>query len=40
MRKRMKKMVSNTWEPTPGGVWDSFFREIGFDNGDSEEDDE
>ncbi len=36
----MKKMTSNTWEPTPGGVWDSFFREVGFDNGDSEEDDD
>jgi len=33
-------MASNTWEPTPGGVWDSFFREIGFDNGDSEVEDE
>jgi hypothetical protein len=34
------KMTTNTWEPTPGGVWDSFFREIGFDNGDSEEDED
>jgi hypothetical protein len=33
-------MTSNTWEPTPGGVWDSFFREIGFDNGDSDDDNE
>jgi hypothetical protein len=36
----MKRMTSNTWEPTPGGVWDSIFREIGFDNGDSEDEDE
>ena len=34
------KMTSNTWEPTPGGVWDSFFRDIGFDNGDSDDDNE
>ena len=28
---------SSIWEPTPGGVWDSFFREIGFDDGDSDD---
>ena len=32
--------MSNIWEPAPGGVWDSFFREAGFDNGDSEDDED
>jgi hypothetical protein len=35
---RMKKMSnSSIWEPIPGGVWDTFFREAGFDNGDEDE---
>lgn len=25
------------WQPQPGGVWDTFFTEIGFDNGDDDE---
>ena len=29
---------SSIWQPTPGGVWDTFFREAGFDNGDSDDD--
>jgi len=28
------------WQPQPGGVWDTFFSELGFDNGEDEEDDE
>jgi len=36
----MRMKMSNIWEPAPGGVWDSFFREAGFDNGDSEDDED
>jgi hypothetical protein len=25
------------WQPVPGGVWDTFFSEIGFDNSDDED---
>ena len=31
--------MSDIWQPEPGGVWDTFFREAGFDNGDNEEED-
>jgi hypothetical protein len=34
----MKTMSnSSDWQPVPGGIWDTFFREAGFDNGDSED---
>jgi hypothetical protein len=34
----MKTMSnSSDWQPQPGGIWDTFFREAGFDNGDSED---
>lgn len=26
------------WVPQPGGVWDTFFSEAGFDNGEDDED--
>lgn len=32
--------MSDIWQPEPGGVWDTFFREAGFDNGDSEEEED
>ena len=25
------------WQPVPGGVWDTFFTDIGFDNSDDDE---
>jgi hypothetical protein len=28
---------SSDWQPTPGGVWDTFFSEAGFVNEDDEE---
>ena len=28
---------SSDWKPQPGGVWDTFFSEAGFDNDDSDE---
>ena len=35
---RKKKMSNDSiWQPVPGGVWDTFFSELGFDNGDEDE---
>ena len=28
----------SVWQPVPGGVWDTFFSDLGFDNGDSDDD--
>lgn len=25
------------WQPVPGGIWDTFFTDIGFDNSDDDE---
>lgn len=27
---------SSDWQPQPGGVWDTFFSELGFDGEDDE----
>lgn len=29
---------SSDWQPVPGGVWDTFFTDLGFDNGEEDED--
>lgn len=35
---RMRKMSKGSdWQPQPGGVWDTFFSELGFDNSDDDE---
>jgi hypothetical protein len=39
-RKKKKMSKESDWTPEPGGVWDTFFRELGFDNGESEEEEE
>ena len=28
---------SSDWQPQPGGVWDTFFTDLGFDNSYDEE---
>lgn len=28
------------WQPQPGGVWDTFFSEAGFDNSENEDKEE
>ena len=25
------------WQPQPGGIWDTFFTDLGFDNSDDDE---
>ena len=38
MRKKMKKMSNDSiWQPVPGGIWDTFFSDAGFDNSDDDE---
>ncbi len=32
--------MSDIWQPVPGGVWDTFFREAGFDNDDNDNEEE
>jgi hypothetical protein len=37
MRKMKTKMSNDSiWQPVPGGVWDTFFSELGFDGEDDE----
>ena len=33
----MKMSKSSDWQPQPGGVWDTFFSELGFDNGEDDD---
>lgn len=34
----MKKMSNDSiWQPQKGGVWDTFFTDLGFDNGEDDD---
>lgn len=33
----MKMSNDSIWQPVPGGIWDTFFTDIGFDNSDDDE---